>query len=141
FIREELPRKRLIDDHDVEQRRPVLLGDAPPSQDWSSNDIKVSRRNTIHGGKVVIPGTRWRMSIHQDAPTPISAAQRGILTESHSGNTWNTCQGFLDSPVKQRELVHAIAGRPGIDVGDHSPVLAESEILILQALQRGCQQS
>ena len=47
----------------------------------------------------------------------------------------------MDSLIKERELVQAVAGHPGIDVGDHSAILTESEILILQAAQRDREQS
>jgi len=44
-------------------------------------------------------------------------------------------------PVKLRELIRPISGKPWIDVRDEAPVLIESEILILQFVQRGSEQS
>ena len=76
FIPEKLPRKRLIDDRHVPRSRRVLLRDTASSQDRISDDVKVSRRNSIQRGVVVIPGTGRRMPIHPDATAPIAAAQR-----------------------------------------------------------------
>ena len=47
----------------------------------------------------------------------------------------------MDPLIKERELVQAIAGSPWIHVGHDAPILIESKILILQAVERSCEQS
>ena len=74
FILEKLPRKRLIDDCHVPRSRRILLGDAAPSEDRISDDVKVSRRDSIPGSEVVVLGPGSGMSIHPDAGAPTVAA-------------------------------------------------------------------
>ena len=47
----------------------------------------------------------------------------------------------MDPPIKWRELVQAVAGKPWICVRHDAPILIESKILILQAVQRSREQS
>ena len=74
FLLEKLARKRLIDDCHVPRSRRILLGDAASSDDRISDDVKVSRRDSIPGSEVVVVGSGSGMSIHPDAATPIVAA-------------------------------------------------------------------
>ena len=70
FILEKLPRKRLIDDCHVPRSRRILLGDAAPSDDRISDDVKVSRCDSIPGSRVVVLGSGSGMPIHPDASCP-----------------------------------------------------------------------
>ena len=54
FVLEKLLRKRFVDDSHVPRSRRILLGDAASSIDRISDDVKVSRRNAIPDGEVVI---------------------------------------------------------------------------------------
>src|SRR5262245_23868679 len=129
FVPEKLPRKCLVDDRHVPRGCCVLPGNTASSQNRIPDDVKVSRGHPVQRGEGVIPGTRRRMPLHGNAAAPIVAAQGRVFAESHRGNTWNARYGIMNSLVKQRELVQAVAGSPWIDICHSSPILIESEIL------------
>src|SRR5947208_15605540 len=53
FILEKLSCKRLIDDCYVSRSRCILFGDAAPSDDRVSDDLEISRRNSLPPADVV----------------------------------------------------------------------------------------
>ena len=80
------------------------------------------------------------MPIHPDGGTP-EAGLRRVEAESHGRYTRNACDRIVDAPVQQRESLCPIAGQPWVDAHDDASVLVKSELLILQSLQRGREQS
>src|SRR5215472_5073539 len=77
------------------------------------------------------------MSIHhEDAGAPVVAAERRVRAERHAGDSWNASQRLPEALEQRRELVPAVAGKSRFDVGHDSPLLLESEALILKMPQR-----
>src|SRR5580658_2924514 len=74
FILEKLPRKGLIDDCHLLRSRRILLGDASPSNNRVSDDLKISRRDSIPRSEVIIRRAGRGMSIYPNATTPTTAA-------------------------------------------------------------------
>src|SRR5690348_9620457 len=81
------------------------------------------------------------MPVYQDAGTPASATLWCVQAESHGSYARNTCNRIADAAVEHRELGRPVSGKPWIDGYQEAPVLFESEVLILQTLQGGSEQS
>src|ERR1700733_3562524 len=83
LILEEFPREGLVNNRHVPRRRIILFGNGAAPNDWISNYVEVSRRDSIHIGPVVHIRPWRRASIHEDGIVPAVAALRRIPTKSY----------------------------------------------------------
>ena len=141
FVSEKCSRERLINDGDASRARRILLGDAAPSDDGSPDDVKVARGHSIPRSGVVIPWAR-----EGDARPP---RRRHPNRRGRAASTGREPRRIPPARWRWHRGCGGRAARVGrIDnrqaVGRRSPRRAgpvRIRSLILEAPQRGCQQS